>query len=80
MLQYFGKNSIIVLCVHPTLLLLFTYPCAGRISHWQVLMQCLMAVVVLIALIIAEIPFIQLINRYFPFLVCGKKAVMTRGD
>lgn len=69
MIEFYGKNSLIVLCVHPTLLLMFSYPFSSKVGELSTSVQVITAIVVLAVIVLAEIPFINLLTKYFPVLV-----------
>lgn len=71
--KYLGKNSMVILCVHPTLLLLFSYPFSSKTAGLPGYLQIVSAILIVIILIIVELPFIRIINTYFPFLVGMEK-------
>ena len=70
--SYFGKNSLIVMLIHPLLLQVVMYPLGSRIGQLQGGTSVLAGIVVYVGIVILEIPFIKVINGYFPF-VLGKR-------
>ncbi len=73
-LNYFGRNSIIVMLVHPTLLLLATYPFGSVFSSMRGIMAIVVSIMLFVVLIVMEVPFIWFINKYIPFVI-GKKRI-----
>ncbi len=71
-LNYIGQNSLIIMLVHPTILLVFTYPLGGFFSSCTGVKGVVMSPVLFAVLVIAEIPFIWIINNYLPWMI-GKK-------
>ena len=72
MLGYFGKNSIIAMLVHPTVLLCITFPLGGWMSSLVGARACIVSIVIFTLLAAAEVPFIWFINKYVPFII-GKR-------
>ncbi|WP_455640376.1 acyltransferase family protein [Parabacteroides sp.] len=69
---YLGKNSLIIMLIHPTVLLFYTYPAQGSFNLLPVITQWMVALSVFVTIVLLEVPFIQLINKKMPFLI-GKK-------
>lgn len=72
LLEYYGKNSLIIMLVHPTILLFFTYPLAttfGRLRGMTAIITCSVLFGIILLL---NTPCIYMINRYFPWVI-GKK-------
>lgn len=72
-LNYYGENSLIVMVVHPTLLLFATYSLSGVFKNIQGMYSVVVVMLLYIALIVAEIPFIWFINHYIPFVIGKRK-------
>jgi fucose 4-O-acetylase-like acetyltransferase len=72
-LRYFGRNSLIVMVMHPIFLMCYIYPFGGRIAGYSENMQWAAGIILYLALIVLEIPAIELIQRYFPFMIGKKK-------
>ena len=72
--KYLGRNSLIIMLVHPTILLLYTYPAHGSFNLLPVITQWFIAASVFIPIVLAELPFIWLINNKLPFLI-GKSKI-----
>lgn len=70
-LSYFGKNSLIIMCVHNNLILIlqsiFKFSYDGYVK----------GLILLIIVMIIQIPIIEIINRYLPFMI-GKKRIKIR--
>lgn len=64
-LKYLGKNSLVIMATHQVLINNFINQFIGREYTYFT------GILVLIGIIIIEIPIIEIINRYFPF-VLGK--------
>lgn len=71
--SYFGKNSLIVMLVHPLLLQVVMYPLGSRIGQLQGGISVLAGILVYIGLVVLEIPFIKIITGYFPFVLGRSK-------
>lgn len=71
-LNYYGKNSLIVMVIHPTLLLFVTYPLGGAFWNMSGIIAIVVSLIVFVILIIGEVPFIWFINKYIPFVI-GKR-------
>lgn len=70
--HYFGENSMTVMLVHPILLQVIMYPFGEwfvGLTGWFSVFLCMAVYILLVA---AELPFIWIINKYFPFLA-GRK-------
>lgn len=72
--KYLGRNSLIIMLIHPTVLLLYTYPAHGSFNLLPVITQWFVVVSVFITIVLAEVPFIWLINNKLPFLI-GKSKI-----
>lgn len=73
MLGYFGKNSIIAMLVHPTVLLCITFPLGGWMSSLIGVKACIVSIAIFAFLTVAEAPFIWFINKYIPFIIGKRK-------
>lgn len=73
-LNYYGRNSLSVMVIHPTLLLLVTYPLGGAFGNMDGISAVAVSLLVYVGLIIAEVPFIWFINKYIPFVIGKKKS------
>lgn len=72
-MSYLGRNSLIVMLIHPLLLMCYVYPIGfpgDTISYMQQRKYILVAFIILTVL---QIPFIELINRYFPWMIGKEK-------
>ncbi len=72
--KYLGRNSLIIMLVHPTILLLYTYPAHGSFNLLPVITQWFVVVSIFTTIVLAEVPFIWLINNKLPFLI-GKSKI-----
>lgn len=68
-LNYFGKNSLIVMVIHPLLLQVVMYPLGGKLVNLQGMAAVVAGSLFFVLLIVAEIPFIRIINKYFPIIL-----------
>lgn len=68
-LNYYGRNSLIVMIIHPTLLLFVTYPLGGTFWNMSGIFTIVVSLIVFVILIIGEVPFIWFINKYIPFVI-----------
>ena len=68
MLQYFGKESMLIMLVHPTILLLFTYPFGNWFVSLQGITAFLASMVLFAIIVLLNIPVIYVINRWLPIL------------
>ena len=66
---FFGKNSLIIMLIHPTVLSFYTYPAQGSFNLLPVITQWMVALSIFVTIILLEVPFIQLINRKLSFLI-----------
>lgn len=73
LLSYIGRNSLIIMLVHPIFLMCYIYPFGGKIAGYSEGMQKAAGVILYFVLIVLEIPAIELIQRYFPFMIGKKK-------
>lgn len=64
-LEYFGKNSLVVMLIHPTILLFFTYPLAGKFWNMGGCQSVIVALVLFLIITVIEIPVIYVVNRWF---------------
>lgn len=72
--KYLGRNSLIIMLVHPTVLLLYTYPAHGSFNLLPVITQWFVVASIFTTIVLAEVPFIWLINNKLPFLI-GKSKI-----
>lgn len=68
-LNYFGRNSLIVMLIHPLLLQVVMYPFGNEVVELQGIISVMVCTVIYVLLVIVEIPFIEIINRYFPVIL-----------
>lgn len=71
-LSYFGRNSLIVMLIHPIWLQCFMYPLGRWFGALTGMASLGMAILVLIVIVILEVPSIRIMNRYLGVLI-GKK-------
>ncbi len=74
-LSYIGRNSLIIMVVHPILLMCYIYPLGGKIAEFSEKKQWIAGIVLYLSLIILEVPAIELIRKHFPFMIGKKKAL-----
>ena len=72
-LNYMGKNSLIVMLVHPILLQVIMYPLGSRIGQLTGLTAMIVIVLIYLLLCIMQIPCICIINRFFPWAIGKQK-------
>lgn len=68
-LAFFGRNSLIIMLIHPIILLFFTYPFGGFFNQLQGVYSFGCGICVYVVLVVMEVPFIYVINKYFKFLL-----------
>ncbi|MBO5544489.1 MAG: acyltransferase [Oscillospiraceae bacterium] len=68
LLQYFGKESLLVMLIHPTVLLFFTYPFGRSFATMTGLRSFACAMLTFAAVAALNVPVITCINRWFPIL------------
>lgn len=73
-LKYFGKNSLIVMVIHPTVLLFFTYPLGGYFWEMKGIKSIAVSLALFAVITIIEVPFIWIINTWFPWVLGKEKA------
>ena len=71
-LNYYGKNSLTVTLVHPTVLLVIMYPFGHILTSFVGVTSALVSIALFVFLCITQIPCILFIDRFMPFVV-GKK-------
>ena len=71
-LEFYGKNSLIVLCTHMILINLF-WVLNGKFIHLE--LGSVNAVVFALCILLFEIPLIIVINRFLPFLIGRKRNI-----
>ena len=71
MLNYIGKNSLIIMATHQVLLERFINAFTGRKYTY------LTGLLVFLVILIIEIPIIEIINRYLPFMLGKKKQAIS---
>ena len=79
LIQYFGKESLLVMLIHPTVLLLFTYPFGKSFAALSGVRSFSCAMLIFAAVAALNVPVITCINRWFPILKGeGKKDKNTQ--
>ena len=68
LVQYFGKESLLVMLIHPTVLLFFTYPFGSRFAALSGFRSFVCAMLTFAAVTALNVPVISCINRWFPIL------------
>ena len=68
LVQYFGRESLLVMLIHPTVLLLFTYPFGSRFEAMTGFRSFACAMLTFAAVTALNVPVIVCINRWFPIL------------
>lgn len=76
-LDYFGKNSLTVMLVHPTILLIFTYTLDDYISKLNGITGVVMSLMLYTIIVLLEVPFVWLINKYFGWMIGKQKEKIT---
>lgn len=79
-LNYYGRNSLIVMVIHPTLLLFVTYPLGSTFWNMSGIIAIVVSLIVFAILIIGEIPFIWFINKYIPFVIGKRKTKPVKNE
>lgn len=72
-LVFFGKNSLIVMLIHPLWLQCFMYPLRGWFGELTGMESFMMAILVYIVIVLLEVPSIWIMNKYFRVLISKKK-------
>jgi fucose 4-O-acetylase-like acetyltransferase len=75
LLLYIGKNSLLIMLLHPIILLFFTYPFSKLFTKINLKMQITTSTMMFIFIILIEIPCIFIVNKYFPFIIGKKKKI-----
>lgn len=71
-IEYFGKNSLLFMVVHPLILNCFTFVLKDKFSTYYGVKAAVIALALWFALIIIGIPCVELIQRKLPWLI-GKR-------
>lgn len=72
-LMYFGKNSLIVMLIHPLWLQCFMYPLRGWFGGLTGTTSFMMAILIYVIIVLLEVPSIWIMNNYFGVLIGKKK-------
>ena len=78
-LEFFGKNSIIVMLIHPTVLLIFTYPFASKLWEMDGLIAAITAIILFLIISVAQVPVVYVVNRWFGWTLGRIKKVEKNG-
>lgn len=73
LLDYYGKNSLVIMLIHPTILLLFTYPFASAFASLTGAASVFGALLLWGTIMILVFPASQLVNRWFSWTIGKKK-------
>lgn len=76
-LQYFGRESLLIMLIHTTILLFFTYPLEGWFKSLTGVKSFVVSMVVFAIVSACTIPIIAVINRWFPIL---KGEIKTKNE
>lgn len=68
-LIFFGKNSLIVMLIHPLWLQCFMYPLRGWFGGLIGIKSLMMAILIYVIIVLLEIPSIWIMNKYFGVLI-----------
>lgn len=68
-LMFFGKNSLIVMLIHPLWLQCFMYPLRGWFGGLIGIKSLMMAILIYVIIVLLEIPSIWIMNKYFGVLI-----------
>lgn len=74
-MSFFGKNSLIVMLLHPTLLSCFTLPLSAKFSELDG-GGVIVSLLLFMTIVIMDIPLIPFMNRFFPWTI-GKNFPMS---
>ena len=78
-LEFFGKNSIIVMLIHPTILLLFTYPFAAKFWGMDGFISVITAIFLFLIISVVQVPVVYVVNRWFGWTLGRIKKVEKNG-
>ena len=68
MIQHFGRESLLIMLIHPTILLFFTYPLAGWFVSLQGLQSFIASIILFVIVLLLNIPAFYIINKWLPIL------------
>lgn len=71
-IEFFGENSLIIMLIHPTILLVFTYPFAGFFGNIEGVQSTLTCICLFLIIVLLELPAIYIVNRWFSWTL-GKR-------
>lgn len=69
LLNYCGKNSLVIMLVHPTILNCIIRPLNNIINRSQGFWNAALSLLVFAMVVIAEVPFVWLINNKLPWII-----------
>lgn len=72
-LDYFGRNSLIVMVIHPIILMCYVYPIGFPIEKLSGMGQILFGMTFFGLMLLIHIPIIYIMNHYFPWMIGKKK-------
>lgn len=72
-LGFFGRNSLIIMLIHPILLMSYVYPIGFPIESLSSLGEMMFSLLFFGILMLIQIPIIWIINKYFPWMIGKKK-------
>lgn len=77
--EYFGKNSLIVMLIHPTILLLFTYPFSGKFWEMDGIVSVVTSFGLFVIMTILQYPTIYVVDRWFGWTLGRNVKVKNNG-
>lgn len=67
--SYIGRNSLIIMLVHPIVLLFYSYPAKGTFLLLPYITQWMILISVFVTIIVVNVIAIQIINKKIPFII-----------
>lgn len=67
--KYLGRNSLVIMLIHPIILLFYSYPSKGTFQLLPYITQWIIAFSIFVTIILINMVAIQLINKRFPFVI-----------
>lgn len=68
-LSYIGKNSLLLMLIHPTVLLVYIYTVMPMMKECNNLVQVMVSLAVYFLVILLSIPFVELVKNKLSFLI-----------
>lgn len=68
-LSFLGQNSLCIMLIHPILLNCFTFPFGGLMASLSGGASVLGSLVLFVLIVLVDIPFVLVINRWFPWVL-----------